>query len=172
MSSQQLAPVAARRAETHSSSTRLRDSPTQHFDAVRCLSSRETRKALDGEAIPHGSYLLAPGTNRALLIPLDGPMTHLGRGLKADLYLVGFTPPRDHPPDRRGASDPGRSQPERNLCERPGDPRGGALRRRRDHARPRRAHIPRGVVRGRVAGDPVPCAKHMAAPGDVGDAYS
>jgi hypothetical protein len=96
MSSQQLAPVAARRAETHSSSTRLRDSPTQHFDAVRCLSSRETRKALDGEAIPHGSYLLAPGTNRALLIPLDGPMTHLGRGLKADLYLDDASVSRRH----------------------------------------------------------------------------
>jgi pSer/pThr/pTyr-binding forkhead associated (FHA) protein len=96
MSSQQLAPVAVLRAKTHSSTTRLRDAPTQHFDAVRCLSSRETRKALDGEAIPHGSYLLAPGTSRALLIPLDGPMTHLGRGLNADLHLDDASVSRRH----------------------------------------------------------------------------
>ncbi len=74
------------------------EAATQHFDAVRCLSSREVHKAaaLAGEPVPHGSYLRATGRNRALLIPLEEPMAHIGRGLNVDLHLDDVSVSRRH----------------------------------------------------------------------------
>ena len=73
------------------------EASTQHFDVVRCLSSREVHKAaLSDEPIPHGSYLRATGSNRALLIPLGEPMAHVGRGLNVDLYLDDASVSRRH----------------------------------------------------------------------------
>ncbi len=74
-----------------------REAPTQHFDALRCLSSREVHKAaLSGEPIPHGSYLRVTGSNRALLIPLGEAMAHVGRGLNVDLHLDDVSVSRRH----------------------------------------------------------------------------
>lgn len=90
MSTQQVAPVAS------AWSPRLEDSPTQVFDAVRCLSSREIHKAVPDGAILRGGYLLAPGTSRALMIPLNESMVHLGRGLNVDLHLDDASVSRRH----------------------------------------------------------------------------
>ena len=79
-----------------SSTVHLTDAPTQHFDSVRCLSSREMHKAVSGEPTTHGSYLLVPGSNQALLIPLSGRMAHVGRGLNAYLYLDDASVSRRH----------------------------------------------------------------------------
>ncbi len=72
------------------------DAPTQHFDAVQCLSSRDIHKALAGEGVTHGSYVFVPGTSQALLIPLDGSKAHVGRGLNADLSLDDASVSRRH----------------------------------------------------------------------------
>ena len=74
------------------------EAATQHFDAVRCLRSREVHKAaaLAGEPVPSGSYLRVTGSNRALLIPLDEPMAHIGRGLNVDLHLDDVSVSRRH----------------------------------------------------------------------------
>jgi hypothetical protein len=74
----------------------LRDAPTLHFDSVQCLTSREIHKAVAGDGVAHGSYMLVPGTEQALLIPLDESRAHVGRGLHADLTLDDASVSRRH----------------------------------------------------------------------------
>ena len=69
---------------------------TQHFDSLGPLSSREAHKAIVGEGVPQGSYLMVSGGGTALMIPLDRATSHVGRGLNVDLYLDDASVSRRH----------------------------------------------------------------------------
>lgn len=81
---------------TTAGSSPSREGLTQHFDALGPLSSREIHKAVVGEAVPPGSYLLVSGGDPALMIPLNRPTSHVGRGLNVDVYLDDASVSRRH----------------------------------------------------------------------------
>jgi hypothetical protein len=78
-------------AYTMSTRTPIKHSPaagmTERVDPVACLDQRVRRQA---SAVPPdrpGSYLEVQGTGETLLVPLVAGVTHIGRGLVADLRL-------------------------------------------------------------------------------------
>jgi len=60
------------------------DGMTERVDAVACLDDRTRRQA--SPARP-GRYIEVEGPQETLLIPLGPGVTHIGRGLAADLRL-------------------------------------------------------------------------------------
>jgi pSer/pThr/pTyr-binding forkhead associated (FHA) protein len=60
---------------------------TELFDGIACLDERVRRQAMPAQPIDAGRYIEVQGTEEQLLIPLGGEVTHIGRGLAADLRL-------------------------------------------------------------------------------------
>jgi hypothetical protein len=60
---------------------------TELFDGVACLDERVRRQAMPTRPVAAGRYIEVQGPGEQLLIPLAGDVTHIGRGLAADLRL-------------------------------------------------------------------------------------
>jgi predicted component of type VI protein secretion system len=60
---------------------------TERVDPVACLDQRVRRQASAAPPARPGSYLEVQGTGETLLVPLVRGVTHIGRGLVADLRL-------------------------------------------------------------------------------------
>lgn len=60
---------------------------TELFDGIACLDERVRRQAMPAQPTDAGRYIEVQGTEQQLLIPLAGEVTHIGRGLAADLRL-------------------------------------------------------------------------------------
>src|SRR5262245_33166023 len=61
---------------------------TERVDAIACLDERVRHQALPARPDQSGRYIEVQGPGRqALLLPLDDGVTHIGRGLHADLRL-------------------------------------------------------------------------------------
>jgi pSer/pThr/pTyr-binding forkhead associated (FHA) protein len=60
------------------------DGMTERVDAVACLDERVRRQATSAGP---GRYIEVEGPQETLLIPLGPGVTHIGRGLAADLRL-------------------------------------------------------------------------------------
>jgi pSer/pThr/pTyr-binding forkhead associated (FHA) protein len=60
---------------------------TERVDAVACLDERVRRQATPERPVEPGRYIEVQGPEETLLIPLDAGVTHIGRGLAADLRL-------------------------------------------------------------------------------------
>jgi pSer/pThr/pTyr-binding forkhead associated (FHA) protein len=63
------------------------DGMTERVDAVACLDERARRQATPARPVDPGRYLEVQGPQETLLIPLGPGVTHIGRGLAADLRL-------------------------------------------------------------------------------------
>jgi pSer/pThr/pTyr-binding forkhead associated (FHA) protein len=60
---------------------------TERVDAISCLDERVRRGARPPEPLEPGQYIEVEGPEETLLIPLGRGVTHIGRGLSADLRL-------------------------------------------------------------------------------------
>jgi pSer/pThr/pTyr-binding forkhead associated (FHA) protein len=60
---------------------------TELFDGIACLDERVRRQAMPAQPTEVGRYIEVQGPGEQLLIPLTGGVTHIGRGLTADLRL-------------------------------------------------------------------------------------
>jgi FHA domain len=60
---------------------------TERFDGVACLDERVRRQAMPAQPTEPGRYIEVQGVGEPLLVALDGEVTHIGRGLAADLRL-------------------------------------------------------------------------------------
>lgn len=60
---------------------------TERFDPVACLDERVRRRAAPVQPTSPGRYLEVQGPAETLLIRLSPGVTHIGRGLAADLHL-------------------------------------------------------------------------------------
>jgi pSer/pThr/pTyr-binding forkhead associated (FHA) protein len=60
---------------------------TERVDAVACLDERVRRQASSSLPTEPGRYLEVQGPAETLLVPLGPSVTHIGRGLAADLRL-------------------------------------------------------------------------------------
>lgn len=60
---------------------------TERVDAISCLDERSRRAATPPGPVPPGRYIEVEGPERSLLVPLAEGVTHIGRGLAADLRL-------------------------------------------------------------------------------------
>ena len=63
------------------------DGMTEIFDGTACLDERVRRQATAALPSEAGRYIEVQGPDEALLIALGGGVTHIGRGLAADLRL-------------------------------------------------------------------------------------
>jgi FHA domain len=70
---------------------------TEPLDALACLDARVLRAALSSRPPAPGRYLEVQGAGQALLLPLRPVgVTHIGRGLLADLRLDDASVSRRH----------------------------------------------------------------------------
>jgi hypothetical protein len=70
---------------------------TDQVDALPYLSHRDRSRSVPWKACPPGRYLLAEGGGRdAVLLPLSGDVTHIGRGAGASLSFDDSTVSRRH----------------------------------------------------------------------------
>jgi pSer/pThr/pTyr-binding forkhead associated (FHA) protein len=60
---------------------------TEFFDGIACLDERVRRQAMPDRPTDAGRYIEVQGPGERLLIPLGSGVTHIGRGLAADLRL-------------------------------------------------------------------------------------
>jgi pSer/pThr/pTyr-binding forkhead associated (FHA) protein len=60
---------------------------TERIDAIACLDERNRRRASEPHAAEPGRYLEVQGAGETLLVPVGAGVTHVGRGLSADLHL-------------------------------------------------------------------------------------
>jgi hypothetical protein len=60
---------------------------TERVDAVACLDERVRQRAASERPSEPGRYIEVQGPGETLLIPLCPGVTHIGRGLAADLRL-------------------------------------------------------------------------------------
>jgi pSer/pThr/pTyr-binding forkhead associated (FHA) protein len=60
---------------------------TERFDGTACLDERVRCQAKPAQPTEAGRYIEVQGPVEQLLISLDGDVTHIGRGLAADLHL-------------------------------------------------------------------------------------
>lgn len=83
MSSLELATGMLTQAPTHATMEGL----TERVDPIACLDERVRRQATPARPAEPGRYIEVQGSNETLLIPLGNGVTHIGRGLAADLHL-------------------------------------------------------------------------------------
>jgi pSer/pThr/pTyr-binding forkhead associated (FHA) protein len=83
----------ATRALTRPTSTGER---TESFDGIGCLDERMRAQAMPARQAQAGAYIEVQGPGDTLLIPLAGGVTHIGRGLAADLHLDDASVSRRH----------------------------------------------------------------------------
>lgn len=69
---------------------------TERFDPIACLDDGVRRRATPGQAHAPGRYIEVQGSEETLLIPLADGVTHVGRGLAADLHLDEASVSRRH----------------------------------------------------------------------------
>jgi pSer/pThr/pTyr-binding forkhead associated (FHA) protein len=69
---------------------------TERFDPISCLDERVRRHATPSMPAAPGRYIEVQGTEETLLIPLGRGVTHVGRGLAADLHLDEASVSRRH----------------------------------------------------------------------------
>ena len=69
---------------------------TERVDAVECLDDTMRHRARAVQPIEPGRYLEVQGRDHTLLLPLDGEVLHIGRGLAADLRLDESSVSRRH----------------------------------------------------------------------------
>jgi pSer/pThr/pTyr-binding forkhead associated (FHA) protein len=60
---------------------------TEKVDPIACLDERVRRQATPVRPAEPGRYIEVQGSEETLLIPLGKGVTHIGRGLAADLHL-------------------------------------------------------------------------------------
>jgi pSer/pThr/pTyr-binding forkhead associated (FHA) protein len=70
---------------------------TERVDAIACLDERVRHQAMPAQPDRRGRYIEVGGSGgEALLVPLDRGVTHIGRGLLADLRLDETSVSRRH----------------------------------------------------------------------------
>ena len=69
---------------------------TERFDPIACLDERVRRHATPSMPATPGRYIEVQGAEQTLLIPLGNGVTHVGRGLSADLHLDEASVSRRH----------------------------------------------------------------------------
>jgi pSer/pThr/pTyr-binding forkhead associated (FHA) protein len=69
---------------------------TEKFDPISCLDERIRRRARPAMPAAPGRYIEVQGADETLLIPLSRGVTHIGRGLAADLHLDEASVSRRH----------------------------------------------------------------------------
>lgn len=69
---------------------------TERVDPIACLDERTRRQASSAGPIEPGRYVEVQGPGERLLVPLDADVTHIGRGLAADLRLDDKSVSRRH----------------------------------------------------------------------------
>ncbi len=69
---------------------------TERFDPIACLDDRVRHGGRLVEPVESGRYIQLQGPSRTLLIPLGAEVTHIGRGLAADLHLDDSSVSRRH----------------------------------------------------------------------------
>jgi pSer/pThr/pTyr-binding forkhead associated (FHA) protein len=72
------------------------DEVTERFDPITCLDGRSRHGGEPDQPVEPGRYIQIQGPGRALLIALGAEVTHIGRGLAADLYLDDISVSRRH----------------------------------------------------------------------------
>jgi pSer/pThr/pTyr-binding forkhead associated (FHA) protein len=60
---------------------------TERVDAIACLDERVRRQATPARPAEPGRYIEVQGPEETLLVALGQGVTHIGRGLSADLHL-------------------------------------------------------------------------------------
>jgi hypothetical protein len=69
---------------------------TESFDPIACLDDRVRHGGRPAEPIEPGRYIQIQGPDQTLLLPLAAEVTHIGRGLAADLHLDDSSVSRRH----------------------------------------------------------------------------
>jgi len=69
---------------------------TERFDPIACLDEGVRRRAMSAQPEAPGRYIEVQGPDETLLIPLADGVTHIGRGLAADLHLDEASVSRRH----------------------------------------------------------------------------
>ncbi|MFI4985006.1 MAG: FHA domain-containing protein [Solirubrobacterales bacterium] len=69
---------------------------TERVDAIACLDERVRRRASSAGPIEPGRYIEVQGPGERLLVSLEEGVTHIGRGLAADLRLDDKSVSRRH----------------------------------------------------------------------------
>ena len=69
---------------------------TERFDPIACLDENVRRGAAPAQPTAPGRYIEVQGPRETLLIALAGGVTHVGRGLTADLHLDESSVSRRH----------------------------------------------------------------------------
>jgi hypothetical protein len=69
---------------------------TDRFDPIACLDDRVRHGGRPAEPIEPGRYIQIQGPDQTLLLPLTAEVTHIGRGLAADLHLDDSSVSRRH----------------------------------------------------------------------------
>ena len=91
-----MSPLASSFPESPSQPPQAGREATERIDAIACLDERSRRTASDPGAAQSGRYLEVQGAQGALLVPLEQDVTHIGRGLAADLQLDDGSVSRRH----------------------------------------------------------------------------
>jgi pSer/pThr/pTyr-binding forkhead associated (FHA) protein len=69
---------------------------TERVDAIACLDERVRHQAMPAQPAVPGRYIEVQGPGEALLIPLERGVTHIGRGLAADMRIDETSVSRRH----------------------------------------------------------------------------
>jgi len=69
---------------------------TERVDAIACLDERARQQAMAADPARRGRYIEVQGPGEALVIPIASGVTHIGRGLQADLRLDETSVSRRH----------------------------------------------------------------------------
>src|ERR1039458_585537 len=77
---------------------------TEKFDPIACLDESVRRRATPSMPAAPGRYIEVQGAEETLLIPLSRGVTHIGRGLGADLHLDEASVSRRHSIFQHGRS--------------------------------------------------------------------
>jgi len=72
------------------------DALTERFDPIECLDERARHRAVADRPLEPGRYLEVQGLERALMIPIEGEVIHVGRGLSADVRVDDNSVSRRH----------------------------------------------------------------------------
>jgi FHA domain-containing protein len=87
---------SARRADAKDFLRPAVDGTTERFDPITCLDDRFRQRGKSDEPVEPGRYIQLQGRARTLLIALGAEVTHIGRGLGADLHLDDISVSRRH----------------------------------------------------------------------------